>query len=60
MYNNTCKFIIKSIPNYQQQSNITASVALLAGLVLNKEFIHSVLRREIMRESVIYHEIKAE
>jgi predicted transposase YdaD len=51
---------IESIPDYQRQSNIAASAALLAGLVLNKELIHSVLRREIMRESVIYQEIKAE
>ncbi len=44
----------------REQSNVMASAALLAGLVLEKELIYRVLRRDIMRESVIYKEIKAE
>jgi predicted transposase/invertase (TIGR01784 family) len=42
------------------QSNVAAASAILAGLVLDKEMIHQVLRRDIMRESVIYQEIEAE
>ena len=51
---------IEAIPNRTQQSNVMASAALLAGLVLKKEIVQQVLRQDIMRESVIYQEIKAE
>ena len=36
------------------------STAILAVLVLDKEFIEGLLRQEVMRESVIYQEIRAE
>jgi predicted transposase/invertase (TIGR01784 family) len=42
------------------QNNIAASTAVLAGLVLEKDLIRQLLRREMMQESVIYQDIKAE
>ena len=45
---------IGALANRREQSNVMASAALLAGLVLEKELIYRVLRRDIMRESVIY------
>ena len=38
------------------QSNVAASTGILAGLLLNKDFINQVLRKEIMQQSVIYQE----
>ncbi|MEC4892252.1 MAG: DUF4351 domain-containing protein [Oscillatoria sp. PMC 1051.18] len=61
--NNTLRQVageIEKISDRRQQSNVSASVALLAGLVLEKNFVKSVLRQEIMRESVIYQDIEAE
>ena len=52
--------LIEEIPNKREQSHVAATTAILAGLVLNKQFIQRVLRREIMRESVIYQDIRAE
>ena len=46
--------------NQRQQSNIAASTAILAGLLLEEEVIQSILRSEIMRESVIYQRIESE
>ena len=51
---------IETISDNREQSNVAGSTAILAGLVLKKDFIKSVLRQEIMRESVIYQEIEAE
>ena len=51
---------IDIIPERRVQANVTASAAILAGLVLEKDLIRRVLRREIMRESVIYQEILQE
>ncbi|MGB5594332.1 MAG: DUF4351 domain-containing protein, partial [Crocosphaera sp.] len=51
---------IEQIDDFRQQSNVSASTAILAGLVLNKDIIQRLLREEIMKESVIYQEIKAE
>ena len=51
---------IEQIEERREQSNIAASTAILAGLVLEKEVIAKLLRKEIMRESVIYQEIRAE
>ena len=45
---------INRLDNQRQQSNIAASTAILAGLLLEEEVIQSILRSEIMRESVIY------
>ncbi len=42
------------------QNNLTASTAILAGLVLEQEVIQRLLRRDTMRESVIYQMIKEE
>lgn len=50
---------IEQISDNRQQSNVAASTAMLAGLVLSKDVINNVLRQEIMRESVIYQEIEA-
>jgi predicted transposase YdaD len=41
-----------------EKSNLAAATAILAGLVLSKEIIRSLLREEIMRESVIYQDIR--
>jgi predicted transposase/invertase (TIGR01784 family) len=51
---------IDNITDRRTQSNLTASVAILAGLVLNQEVIQRLLRRDIMQESVIYQSIKTE
>ncbi|MBW4425754.1 MAG: Rpn family recombination-promoting nuclease/putative transposase [Nostoc desertorum CM1-VF14] len=48
---------INSMTESRNQSNIAASTAILAGLVLEKEVIRRVLRSDIMRESVIYQDI---
>ena len=42
------------------QSNVAASTAILSGLVLEKRLVQQILRRELMQESVIYQDIKAE
>jgi predicted transposase YdaD len=52
--------VIEEMPNKQEQSNIAASSTILAGLVLNRNFIQRVLRKDIMRESTMYQYIKAE
>lgn len=51
---------INSMTQLRNQSNIAASTAILAGLVLDKEVIRRVLRSDIMRESVIYQDILEE
>lgn len=51
---------IEQINNTRTQSNIAASTAILAGLVLNKELIKRLLRSDAMRESVIYQDIQQE
>jgi predicted transposase/invertase (TIGR01784 family) len=48
---------VDEIDSPRQQANVAASASLLAGLVLGKETIHQILRRDIMRESVIYQEL---
>ena len=49
---------IETIADERQQNNIAASTAILAGLVLEQEFIQTVLRQDIMRESVIFQAIE--
>jgi predicted transposase/invertase (TIGR01784 family) len=51
---------IERLSERRDQSNLAASTAILAGLVLEKAMIKGILKEEIMRESVIYQEIKAE
>ncbi|WP_013321403.1 Rpn family recombination-promoting nuclease/putative transposase [Gloeothece verrucosa] len=52
--------IIDTLPQRRVRSNLSAATSILAGLVLNKEIIQQVLRRDIMQESVIYQEIVKE
>ena len=52
--------LIERIENRKEQSNIAAATSILAGLVLEKEVISTILREEIMQESVIYQAIKAQ
>lgn len=49
---------IDNIEGRTEKSNLAAATAILAGLVLSKEIIGSLLREEIMRESVIYQDIQ--
>lgn len=51
---------INEISDNRTQSNVAASTAILAGLVLNKDLIRRILRSDIMRESPIYQEILQE
>jgi predicted transposase/invertase (TIGR01784 family) len=51
---------VEEISERRSQSNVAAASAILAGLLLEKETIHRILRRDIMRESVIYQEIELE
>jgi predicted transposase/invertase (TIGR01784 family) len=51
---------IDRINDRRIQNNITASAAILSGLVLEEDVIQRLLRRDMMRESVIYQSIKEE
>jgi predicted transposase/invertase (TIGR01784 family) len=51
---------IEQITDKTDQSNLAASTAILAGLRLDKVLIQRILREDIMKESVIYQEIRAE
>ncbi len=51
---------IGKLTNKTEQSNLAASTAILAGLVLNRDIIQKLLRNDIMKESVIYQDIQAE
>ena len=51
---------IEGIEDKQIQSNLAATSAILAGLVLDKIVIKRLLREEIMKESVMYQEIRSE
>ncbi|MGK7940750.1 MAG: Rpn family recombination-promoting nuclease/putative transposase [Crocosphaera sp.] len=51
---------IDKISDNAEKSNLAASTSILAGLVLRKEIIQRLLRNDIMKESVIYQEIKSE
>ncbi|GBF81118.1 Rpn family recombination-promoting nuclease/putative transposase [Aphanothece sacrum] len=51
---------IETLDNRRQKSNVAASTAILAGLLLEEQVIKQILREEIMRESVIYQQIEAE
>lgn len=51
---------VEDIRDIVKQSDIAASAGILAGLVLSKEAIGSILRSDIMKASVIYQEIKKE
>ncbi|MEH1847782.1 MAG: Rpn family recombination-promoting nuclease/putative transposase [Nostoc sp.] len=49
--------VIEALNDTRIRSNVAASTAVLAGLVLNKDVIKRILRSNIMRESVIYQDI---
>ncbi|MEG3438458.1 DUF4351 domain-containing protein [Pannus brasiliensis CCIBt3594] len=51
---------IEAIEGESEQNNVAASTAVIAGLLLDRMTIKRVLRRDIMRESVIYQDILAE
>ncbi|WP_234711201.1 hypothetical protein [Nostoc punctiforme] len=51
---------VDKIADRRTQSNIAAASAILAGLVLEQEVIRRLFRKDIMRESVIYQQIKTE
>jgi len=51
---------IELMTDRNRQSNLAAATGILAGLVLDKETIGRLLRRELMRESVIYQELRSE
>lgn len=52
--------VIEALNDTRIRSNIAASTAVLAGLVLNKDVIKRILRSDMMRESVIYQDILQE
>ncbi len=49
---------VDAIPEKRVQSNVAASAGILAGLLLKRDFINQVLRKDIMQQSVIYQEIE--
>ncbi len=49
---------VEDITDLTVQSNVAASAGILAGLLLKRDFINQVLRKEIMQQSVIYQEIE--
>ncbi len=51
---------ISQINDQRTQSNIATSAFILAGLVLNKDIIQQLLRRDMMQESVTYQALIAE
>lgn len=51
---------LEQMPNRRDQSNVAASTAILARLLLDRELIQQIPRRETMQESVIHQAIKAE
>ena len=51
---------IEEIPERKLQSDISAMSYILAGLVLDRNRVGQIIRRDIMRESVTYQEILAE
>jgi predicted transposase/invertase (TIGR01784 family) len=51
---------VEMISEMRVQSNVAASTGILAGLLLKRNFINQVLRRDIMQQSVIYQDILQE
>lgn len=51
---------VDQLSDRQMQSNLTASAAILAGLVLDRALVKRILRRDLMQESVIYQDILEE
>jgi predicted transposase/invertase (TIGR01784 family) len=51
---------IEAITDKSIQANLAATTYVISGLALDREIIHRLLRREIMKESVTYQEILLE
>ena len=51
---------VDTIQDRRVQGNVAASASILAGLVLENDVITQLMRRDIMRESVFYQEIRRE
>lgn len=51
---------IEEIGTGKVQADLAATASILAGLVLNRDLVKQILRRDIMRESVIYQDILEE
>ena len=51
---------VDKIADPQTQSNLMAASAILAGLRLDSEIVHRIIRRDIMQESSVYRSIKRE
>jgi predicted transposase/invertase (TIGR01784 family) len=51
---------IEEIGAGRVQADLAATASILAGLVLNRDLVKQILRRDIMRESVIYQDILEE
>jgi predicted transposase YdaD len=51
---------IEGITERKVQADLAATTSVLAGLVLDRNQVKRILRRDIMRESVIYQDILAE
>jgi predicted transposase/invertase (TIGR01784 family) len=52
--------VVDQIEDPTTQANLMAASAILAGLRLEENVIYSLVRRDIMQESVIYRSIQAE
>lgn len=52
--------IVDQIEDTATQANLMAASAILAGLRLEQDVIYSLVRRDIMQESVIYRSIQEE
>jgi predicted transposase/invertase (TIGR01784 family) len=52
--------IMNQIEDSTTQANLMAASAILAGLRLEQDVIYSLVRRDIMQESVIYRSIQEE
>jgi predicted transposase/invertase (TIGR01784 family) len=51
---------IEGIEGRKVQADLAATASILAGLVLDKNLVKQILRRDIMRESAVYQDILAE
>jgi predicted transposase YdaD len=52
--------VVDQIEDPTTQANLMAASAILAGLRLEESVIYSLVRRDIMQESVIYRSIQEE
>ncbi|WP_295619290.1 DUF4351 domain-containing protein [Chamaesiphon sp. GL140_3_metabinner_50] len=51
---------IEDVETRKVQADLAATASILAGLVLDKNLVKQILRRDIMRESAIYQDILVE